>query len=656
MRCRRLAVLVSTACAVTLTGAVAQHALAKPAITGGGSSFAALEIDQWRAEVARNPFGLTINYSATGSSQGRQQFITGNWDWGASDIPFLDSEIPSLNANRPDYAYVPISAGGLGFMYNVQDLNSGNRVTDLHLTRRAVCRMFTELNMMWNDPEIQTYNPAVALPAEPVRPIVRQDGSGTSYVLSEFCIAAAGDVWGAFIQTAANTSVETEPAFRNGGPTSNWPRLSNFGTGVGADGVAAVVADPNNGRNTITYNEAGYAKVWDFPNAYVANTAGNWLLPEPHNVSVALGYATPTVDANGRPGTFALDYVTSNPDAYFPSTYSYAIVPTADFDAAKGDVLARFLCYAVSYGQRADLTDRLEYAQLSVPLIEIALTSIQQIPGAPDLDDCVVVPGGAPATTTTVAGTTTTTQPPTGGQATTTTVPRTGATTTVPVGSGSTTTTTTPGGGGENNGGNGQSSGNGGQNSGNGPNSNGNGGSSGGNSNTGGATATTAPCIPATTTTVAASGAVATTTTTTTTSTSSSATTTTTAGPTTSSTTLPPCDPNAPVGGEVVGDVADGGGLCTDPVTGGPVDDAALCATFGEVVTPGVVDPATGEVPAPVDGVVAPAVPTVAPVNPTVLDSSGGPKGSEIAWVLIQGSALCGLGVGVAGLRKRVAL
>ena len=72
----------------------------RAAITGGGSSFAALEIDQWRADTARNPFNLKVNYVSQGSTFGRQEFINGNLDFGASDIIFQDPEIPALQSRR----------------------------------------------------------------------------------------------------------------------------------------------------------------------------------------------------------------------------------------------------------------------------------------------------------------------------------------------------------------------------------------------------------------------------------------------------------------------------------------------------------------------------------------------------------------------------
>ena len=159
-----LRILAAVSVVATTIGVTAKPAAAAlPTISGGGSSFAKLEIDQWRAEVARAPFNLKVNYVGQGSSYGRQQYIDGNFDFAASDIEFQPNELKTLSGDRASFAYVPVSAGGLGIMYHLLDLN-GNRVNDLNLRRRTVCRLFTEPGLRWNDPEIVASNPDLRTP------------------------------------------------------------------------------------------------------------------------------------------------------------------------------------------------------------------------------------------------------------------------------------------------------------------------------------------------------------------------------------------------------------------------------------------------------------------------------------------------------------
>jgi len=350
-------------------------------IGGGGSSFAQLEIEQWRADVARPPYSLKVDYQAAGSTFGRQKYLAGQLDFGQSDITFQPEEANAVAASpRRNFVYVPISAGGLGFMYNLTG-KDGQRIKNLKLSQESVCRAFTEDGIYWDDPAIVAENspgPGPNLPHEQIHPVVRSDGSGTSYVFSAFCIANVPAVWQRFISLILQVARDTGSAeFLAGRPTSQWP--SGYGQAqaqFAADGVADFVANDVSGRNAITYNEAGFAIERGLPNAAIRNAAGVYHTPDAPNVSVALAYAT------GRPdGTFTLNYTAPDPDAYFPSTYSYTIAQTTGFDPAKGATLATFLNYAVTKGQERAVP--LGYARLSTVLVNLALDQIVKIPGAP---------------------------------------------------------------------------------------------------------------------------------------------------------------------------------------------------------------------------------------------------------------------------------
>jgi phosphate transport system substrate-binding protein len=389
---------VSLLAAAWICALGATPASASPALLGGGSGFAALEIDQWRADVARAPFNLTINYQAQGSSFGRAQFTQGTFDYGASDIQYMQQELPQLSAGRCSgrplaqcFVYVPVSAGGLALMYNLHD-GTGRQVTDLELTRSAACKIFTGAITKWNNPEIVRNNPRLAGVPNDIRPVVRADGAGESFVFSEFCKAVVPAVWNAFVaqqrttQNNSNNSLE----FQAGEPTSLWPAQDWGANPVAvpfADGTANYVSDPTSGDGSITYVAAGYAKVRDFPTASVQNAAGAFTQPDEENVTVALAYASPLGN-----GTFKLAFNGPDARAYFPSTYSYILAQTTGYDAAKGAVLSRFLCYAVSKGQAN--APALRYARLSSELENIAIDAIARIPGAPSKASCPVA--GAP--------------------------------------------------------------------------------------------------------------------------------------------------------------------------------------------------------------------------------------------------------------------
>lgn len=341
---------------------------ASPAV-GSGASFPQIVIDQWRADVNKL-CGLRIDYQPNGSTAGRTNFINNAVDFGVSDIQFSQSELSGL---KRAFVYVPITAGGLGFMYNLKD-SAGRKVTDLRLSPNTACKIFTGQITTWNDGQITADNNGRVLKNSPIRPVVRSDGSGTSYFFSQYCIDLVPEVWKKFAaeQGIANT------------PTSFWPQ--NFGQARGAngsDGCANLVANPVTGESSITAVEAGFAQQRNMPNAYVKNNSGAYVQPTYQAVTQALGFATTNAD-----GTQKLNFRAPGAGLYNPSSYSYLIAPTTGFSAAKGKTIAGYIQYSVLDGQKK--ANALGYAALPTNLVALALNAAEKIPGAPPR------PAGAP--------------------------------------------------------------------------------------------------------------------------------------------------------------------------------------------------------------------------------------------------------------------
>jgi ABC-type phosphate transport system substrate-binding protein len=408
-----LAVLVLSLGPAVLSASPA--AASNAPITGGGSGFAALEINQWQADTARRPYNLSVNYSAQGSSFGRGQFASGQLDFGASDVVYVPNDwgagsLQQLLSPRchgaplPNcFRYVPVSAGGLSFMYNLYD-NGGNRVTNLQLTRQQVCRIFTYQITDWGQ----------ILPGFSGRPIkvyARSDGAGESYVLSQFCLAVDPADWQAFISSVGSNPDLAAPDLLAHQPVSNWPQVPGPGHNFvsGADALANSVASGDTGKDSIGYDAAGYAKVRSVPVASVQNAAGLFTQPDETNVTVALAYATPNLDPT-QLGTFHLNFNGADTRSYFPSTYSYILAQTGGWDPNKGSTLAQFLCYAVGEGQV--IAPNLRYARLSAPIVAISVDAINHIPsngpcvpsGPPPPPPIAVTPGSIPNGTTTTIG------------------------------------------------------------------------------------------------------------------------------------------------------------------------------------------------------------------------------------------------------------
>ena len=205
-----------------------------PTLTGAGSTWVQIALDQWRADVAKQ--GLTINYSGVGSSTGRRFYIINQVDLAASEIPFQPDEVAQLNAEHKSWQYLPDVAGGTSFMYNLHNPD-GSRKTDLQLSSKSLVGIFTGAVTNWNDPSITSDNGGHALPDQPIKPVVRADGSGTSAQFSLYLAAVQASAWNAFAQQWGISA-----------PASYWPIFPGAIGQTGSDGVANFIANDSVGR------------------------------------------------------------------------------------------------------------------------------------------------------------------------------------------------------------------------------------------------------------------------------------------------------------------------------------------------------------------------------------------------------------------------
>lgn len=337
----------------------------KPIVSGAGSTWSQIAVDQWRADVSR--FGLRVNYQGVGSSSGRQFYINDQVDFAVSEIPFEGQELDALRSKGKQWAYLPIVAGGTSFMYNLRD-GAGAPITTLRLSSATAVGIFTGGIKKWNDPAITAENPGLGLPDKPIVPVVRSDGSGTSAQFTAYLAKQEQGTWCAF---AKSNGIDC-------GHTSNYPGFPGSVAQGGSDGVANYVHSESTGQGAITYVEAGYAIQRGRPVAFLKNGSGNYTLPTSKNVSTALKKATLNSD-----DTQNLDqvYVSTDADAYALSSYSYMIVPTKDLDPAKGDALGSFMAYFACEGQRK--ADQLGYAPLPQNLVEVVFSAMRKVPGSP---------------------------------------------------------------------------------------------------------------------------------------------------------------------------------------------------------------------------------------------------------------------------------
>jgi len=344
-------------------------------VNGGGSSWSANAVDQWRRNVQQ--YGMRVNYASTGSSDGRNQFRNGTIDFAASEIPYglTDGGVVDTPPSR-GFAYMPLVAGGTAFMYNLEV--GGNRLTNLKLSGELIVKIFTGVITSWDDPAIARENPGISLPARKIIPVVRSDGSGSTAQLTTWMAAEHGGLWDAYCKLAGRAT----PC----GLTSNYPLVSGKGfvAQPGSQGVSGYVSQSAN-IGTITYVEYSYALKTNFPVVKMLNAGGYYVLPSASNVAVALLAAQINTTKGDKYLTQILTgvYRNADPRAYPLSSYSYLIVPTAvagSFTSDKGKTLSAFANYFLCEGQQQ--AEVLGYSPLPINLVQAGLEQVKLIPGA----------------------------------------------------------------------------------------------------------------------------------------------------------------------------------------------------------------------------------------------------------------------------------
>lgn len=371
------AVALTALCAGILAAPQAASAASLTPIVGLGSTWAQPAIHQ--SAVAVRQADIVVNYEGVGSTAGRAAFADGLADFGASEIPYGVHD--GVNTDNPPttrgFAYMPDAAGGIALMYNLSI--NGKQVTNLRLSGAVIARIFTNQITTWNDPAIVADNPGLDLPATPIIPVVRTDGSGATWQFTQWMQATQPSSWIAYCAVVGRSPCT---------PTSAYPVAP--GTAMvgqaGDPGVATYVSSPQaNGAIGVTEYQWAVAK--DFPVAKVLNAAGYYTAPTPGNVGVSLLSAHINMDSS-NPDVYLTEdlsqvYTDTDPRTYELSYYSYMIIPTdlrENFTLNKGFTLGSFGQFLLCEGQ--SLVDPLGYSALPINLVEAGFDQLRNIPGS----------------------------------------------------------------------------------------------------------------------------------------------------------------------------------------------------------------------------------------------------------------------------------
>ena len=384
LHARRVLVSVMAACIAGLTGvgmlsvsAAGPAWAAGPTLNGTGSSFAAPAVESWRNAVQTAPYNLTINYSSSSSGQGRYEFTNQTTDFAVSDTGYVSGAIGTEPPNFP-FIFVPITAAGVAFMYNVPGLTK-----TLQLSSYTACAILTGGITNWSDPQIAADNPGVSLPNLTIKPVTESDTAGTNYVLQEWCIDEQPALWAAFFhqeQTQPGGITDGVPLAASS-PTSNWPGI--LPNGLDDSNTTSVAGDVAVNPGAIGAVQLQYAVDDGFTGsdpsksvASVKNASGDYTQPTPVDVASALAYATQLPD-----GTHKLDFDGVGPHVYNPSTYSYLLTPTTGWPSSKGAVMSAFVNYVLTLGQQG--APKIGFASLGLSLERYGINAVTaDVPGA----------------------------------------------------------------------------------------------------------------------------------------------------------------------------------------------------------------------------------------------------------------------------------
>jgi len=302
-------------------------------LNAAGATFPAPLYTKWFSEY-RARTGVAINYQAIGSGGGIKNLQEMTVDFGATDGPMSDGELASARGGR--VLHIPTILGAVTVTYNVPGVGTG-----LRLTPEVLAAIFNGTLRSWDDARIRQLNPAARLPHRGIIVAHRSDGSGTTYIFTDF-LSSASSMWRRTI---------------GAGKSVSWP--VGLG-GRGNEGVAGLVKQT---PGAIGYVELAYANQNHLPVAAIRNRAGNFVLPSIESTTAAAAGMELPANSDLR-----LSIVNgAGADAYPISSFTWIIVYQQMRDRAKARQIADFLTWAVHDGQR--FAAGLDYAPLPAAVV-----------------------------------------------------------------------------------------------------------------------------------------------------------------------------------------------------------------------------------------------------------------------------------------------
>jgi len=337
LRSIRRAILPALAAALAL-GALALPAAAQK-LTGAGATFPYPIYSKW-FDMYKEKTGIEINYQSIGSGAGIQQVKAGTVDFGASDAALSAVQLKDMPRK---VVHIPTVAGAVALAYNLPGMSA-----QLKMTPEIITDIYMGKITVWNDKKIAAANPGVEMPAAPILPVHRSDGSGTTNIFVTY-LASVSAPWKEMVGVGTSVS---------------WP--AGVG-GKGNDGVAGVVRQT---PGAIGYVELAYAEQNKLSVALLRNKAGSFVAPSLASTTAAVQSSLAMLAKDVR----APIANAASPEAYPIAGMTYLLVYQDQKDPVKAKALVDFIAWAMHDGQA--VVEELNYAKLPESVIKVNMSTL----------------------------------------------------------------------------------------------------------------------------------------------------------------------------------------------------------------------------------------------------------------------------------------